>query len=228
VAGWASSKQSARRWGSGTSAIARALLAATGPLRGVSLAASAQVSQPRASQVLAQLLDHRAVRAGTEGYSAHAALLMDLYRQRSRPALVSAEMHWYSTRTLRDQAARVVNCAREAQSQVAFSADLGPDLLVPWRHPTVAVVYSSAALELDALGFVRAEGRPGASIIVRWTQDRTLLVPAEPWPAAVDGLPLTDPTQQWWDLLDLGGEDRKEAADRLQQAILTHSLPCQV
>jgi hypothetical protein len=36
---------------------------------------------------------------------------------------------------------------------------------------------------------------------------------------------LADPTQQWWDLKDLGGEDRYEAADRLQQAIIDRALP---
>jgi hypothetical protein len=52
-----------------------------------------------------------------------------------------------------------------------------------------------------------------------------LLAPAPPWPAVVDDVPLTDPVLQWWDLLDLGGEDRREAADRLRDAILQRSLP---
>ena len=39
----------------------------------------------------------------------------------------------------------------------------------------------------------------------------------------VNGIPLTDPVQQSWDLIDLGGEDRVEAADRLRAAIAAHS-----
>ena len=96
---------------------------------------------------------------------------------------------------------------------------------MPWRHPTLAVVYASGALDLSDAGFVQAEGRPDASVIVRWTTDRTLLAPAPPWPRVVDDIPLTDPTQQWWDLIDLGGEDRREAADRLRAAIVGHTIP---
>ena len=33
------------------------------------------------------------------------------------------------------------------------------------------------------------------------------------------------PTQQWWDLKHLGGEDRDEAADRIRQAIIKRTLP---
>ena len=33
-----------------------------------------------------------------------------------------------------------------------------------------------------------------------------------------------DPVQQWRDLLDLGGDDRRDAAARLREAILDHSI----
>ena len=67
---------------------------------------------------------------------------------------------------------------------IAFSADLGPDLLVPWRHPTLTVVYTNVAHESVATGLVPAEGRAGASIIARWTSDATLLTPS---PVATGG-----------------------------------------
>lgn len=38
-------------------------------------------------------------------------------------------------------------------------------------------------------------------------------------------IPLTEPVQQWRDLLDLGGEDRREAAERLRLAVLDRALP---
>lgn len=79
-------------------------------------------------------------------------------------------------------------------------------------------------LTLLSAGLVRAEGSADASTIVRRTNDRTLLVPAPFWPGAVDGIPLVDPVQQWWDLIDLGGDDRREAADRLRRAILDRSI----
>jgi len=225
VAAPTASKNAVRRWGAGTAAIARALIAATKPLTGVALAEAVGVSQPRASQVIRQLAEQRAVRATDDGYVSLPAKLLELYERRARPILVQAESYWYSTRPLPDQASRVVRLAGTSKIDVAFSADLGPDLLVPWRHPTLAVVYASGVLELSDAGFVPAEGRPDASVIVRWTADPTLLAPALPWPRVVDDIPLTDPTQQWWDLLDLGGEDRREAADRLRAAIVGHTIP---
>lgn len=219
------SKNAVRRWGAGTAAIVRALIAAQEPLTGVALAEAAEVSQPRASQVIRQLAAQAAVRATEDGYVGRPAKLLDLYERRARPALVQPEWYWYSTRPLPDQAGRVVRLAAATKTDVAFSADIGPDLLVPWRHPTLAVVYASGALDLNDAGFVPAEGRADASVIVRWTNDRTLLAPASPWPRVVDDIPLTDPTQQCWDLLDLGGEDRREAADRLRAGIIAHTIP---
>lgn len=217
------SKNAVRRWGAGTAAIARVLIAAKEPLTGVAIAEAVGVSQPRASQVLRQLSEHAAVRTTDDGYVGRTAKLLDLYERRARPALAQPESFWYSTRHLSDQAARVIRLARVTKIDVAFSADLAPDLLVPWRHPKLAIVYASGALDLQDAGFVPAEGRSDASVIVRSTTDRTLLAPAPPWPRIVDDIPLTDPTQQWWDLLDLGGEDRVEAADRLRAAIVAHS-----
>ena len=46
--------------------------------------------------------------------------------------------------------------------------------------------------------------------------DRTLSFGA--LPATIDGIPITDPVQQWWDLRDLGGEDRLETAPPLPEA----------
>lgn len=190
----------------------------------MAIAAAVGVSQPRASQVIKQLTDLDAVRATSPGFVGRRARLLDLYLDRSRPVAVEPDAYWYGTRSVLEHARRIVDVADRVQAQVAFSADLGPDMLVPWRHPTVAVVYTGSRLELDEAGLVRAEGRADASVIVRRTNDRTLLVPMPSWPSAVDGIPLADPVQQWWDLYDLGGDDRREAADRLRRAILDRSI----
>jgi hypothetical protein len=218
------SRNAVRHWGAGTAAIARALIAADSPLTGVALARAGGVSQPRASQVLRQFTDHRAVQATPYGYVGDVATLLDLYARRSKPLLVDPESYWYSRRPMTDQADGVLRLARESDAQVAFSADLGPDLLAPWRHPTLTVVYAGPVLDALGDGFVPAEGRADASIILRRTADPTLLAPAPPWPKVVEDVPLTDPTQQLCDLLDLGGEDRREAADRLRDAIVRRTL----
>ncbi|MEZ5144635.1 MAG: hypothetical protein R2726_19290 [Acidimicrobiales bacterium] len=219
------SRNVVRRWGVGTAAVVRVLIASDDPLTGVSLASMVGVTQPRASQVLRQLADHDAVIATPDGYVGKRAKLLDLYGVRSRPHLVELESHWYSTRPLPEQARRVLALARDRKIGLAFSADLAPDLIAPWRHPTVTIAYVDAPLPVEDAGLVPAEGRADASLIVRWTDDDGLLSPAEPWRGEVDGVPITDPCQQWWDLLDLGGEDRAEAAARLRDAILERTIP---
>lgn len=213
----------ARKWGDGTAAIVRLLIAADAPLTQVKIVDTVGVTQPRASQVLKQLIATDAVSVSVSGYCGKRARLLDLYGRRARPHLVAPEASWYSTRPLIDQAHRIVDTARRARVEIAFSADLGPDLLVPWRHPTVTIVYADDQLALGPAGLVPAEGRADASVLWRRTNDQTLLTSRER-PAAIDGIPITDPVPQWWDLRDLGGEDRLEAAGRLRRAIIDKTL----
>jgi hypothetical protein len=213
-----------RRWGPGTSALVRALVAARHPVTQTELATLVGVSQPRVSQVLAQLATKSAVKSKADGYVGHLHKLLDLYVANHRPALVDTEVPWYGLQPMRDQVERSCEHASASSTRIAVSADLAPDLVVPWRHPTLTVVYADAALSLAGAGLVRAEGRVDATVLVRHTSDTTLLSPFEPWPRQVEGIPLADPVQQVWDLRNLGGEDRREAADRLTDRILDRSL----
>jgi hypothetical protein len=219
-----SHRASVRRWGTGTAHIVRLLIAADEPTTQVALAGAAGVTQPRASQVLKRLVDLGCAVSRPAGYVGRRGRLFDLYRERMKPSLVGPEEPWYSTRPLAEQARRVSRAAKDLGSEVAFSADLAPDLLVPWRHPTVAIVYTGTSMSLDQLGFVPAEGRPDATMLLRHTLDSTLLAPCAPWPRARKRIPFTDPVQQWFDLLELGGEDRREAADRLRRAVLDRAI----
>jgi hypothetical protein len=221
----AASRNVVRRWGAGTAAVVRVLIASDDPLTGVAIASTVGVTQPRASQILKQLAVHDAVTATPDGYVGEPAKLLDLYAARARPHLIGPESYWYSTRPLSEQARRVLALTQDRKVSMAFSADLAPDLIAPWRHPTVTITYVGAPLPIENAGLVPAEGRADASLIVRWTDDGGLLSPADPWRDEVDGIPITDPCQQWRDLLDLGGEDRSEAADRLRTAILERTIP---
>jgi hypothetical protein len=210
----------ARRWGAGTSAIVRALVAAPHPLSQVDLASRVGVSQPRVSQVLARLGAISAVSSRPTGYVGRKATLIDLYLAHHRPTCAAPDVPWYSVRSLRTQVDGLVDLAGRRSIVCAVSADVAPDLLVPWRHPTLTVVYTSAGLPLDEAGLVPAEGRSDATVMVRHTADSTLLAASPPWKASAQGLPIVDPLQQVWELHDLGGEDRREAADRLRRTIL--------
>lgn len=216
--------RSARSWGPGTSAIVRALVATTAPMTQVELASLVGVSQPRVSQVLRRLADASTIRSSTDGYVGRRGRLIDLYVADHRPALAGVDVPWYSLVPMREQVRRLCDHANATSTRVTVSADLAPDLLASWRHPTLTVVYTDNPLDLTAAGFVRAEGRVDATVLVRHTKDSTLLAAFEPWPRQRDGLPLADPLQQIWDLHDLGGEDRIEAADRLRRAVISGAL----
>ena len=214
-----------RSWGAGTSAVVRLLIALDEPITGVAIAREVRVSQPRVSQVLAHLRRKSAVWASPHGYLGDTARLLDLYLAHAKPYLVEPESYWYSTRTLMDQARRVLTLAESAHVRVAFSADLGPDLLAPWRHPTLSVVYATGQIPLEQAGMVPAEGLADSTLVLRATDKSASLIATPPWSGDADELPLADPTQQWWDLKHLGGEDRDEAADRIRQAIIKRTLP---
>ena len=213
-----------RRWGPGTSALVRALIAARQPATQTELAALVGVSQPRVSQVLAQLTKKSAVTSTADGYVGRPRKLLDLYIANHRPTLVGNEVPWYGLQPMREQIERICVLARASSTRVAVSADLAPDLLASWRHPTLTIVYADATLDLADAGLVRAEGRVDATVLVRHTSDTTLLSAFEPWPRQVELIPLADPVQQVWDLHSLGGEDRIEAASRLAERILDRSL----
>jgi hypothetical protein len=191
----------------------------------VAIAEAVGVTQPRASQVLKKLTAQAIVRSGPRGYTAaKRARLLDLYLERSRPALARPEQGWFGTAELQDQVRSVLEVVSTTSKSIAVSADVGVDLLVPWRHPTITIVYTQRELDLGKARLVRAEGRADATVLVRTTDDASLLRSFPPWPATVEGIPLADPVQQWRDLLDLGGDDRRDAAARLRRAILEHTI----
>ncbi len=213
-----------RRWGAGTSAIVRALIATARPVTQVELATLVGVSQPRVSQVLKRLTEASVVISTSDGYIGRRSQLIDIYIDNHRPTIVGPEMPWYSLRSMRDQIDQLCTHATSSGIRVAVSADLAPDLVAPWRHPTLTVVYADQPLDLTAAGFVRAEGRVDATTVVRHTGDTTLLAAFEPWARVVDGIPVADPVQQIWDLHDLGGADRIEAANRLRATMLNGTV----
>jgi hypothetical protein len=104
---------------------------------------------------------------------------------------------------------------------VVVSADVGPDLIVAWRRPSLAVLYAKDDLSVSALGVVPAQGRHDANVILRAPRDRSVF----PTPDVVGTVNdaevyMADPTQMIWDLQDLGGADRLEAAGELREWLL--------
>lgn len=210
--------------GSGSLAIVRALIrfgdGGEEEPSATALAAQAKVSQPRASQVLHQLLDLDLVERTENGrWSPRREALLDRFLA-EYPGPGGSEQYLYSLDQPVDVAVRAARLA-SAERPIVVSADVGPDLLLAWRRPSVLVLYARAPIDPMELDLVEAQGRHDANVILRSPRDRSVF----PVPELIAELrdveiPLADPTQQIWDLQDLGGADRLEAAGMLREWLL--------
>jgi hypothetical protein len=211
--------------GSGSNAIIRTLISRQdddADIGATALAAHARVSQPRASQVLRQL--HALDLVDSAGHGRwrprREALLDRFLAEYSGPG--GSEDYFYSLDPLTELAARVArNPSR--WHDFAVSADIGPDLVRPWRRPSILILYTDTAFDATGLDSVDAAGSNDANVIVRMPADQSIF-PADELAAEFKGtrIRLADPVQMIWDLHDLGGTDRAEAAGKLQQWLLDH------
>ncbi len=208
--------------GSGSFAIIRALIGLRADQDqepgATALARQAGVSQPRASQVLRQLADLKLIEGAGHGHwRPHREELLDRLLA-DYPGPQGSQQHFYSLDSLADVAVR----ASTLPPRIAVSADVGPDLIVPWRRPSVVVVYVEHVIDPADLELVQAQGMHDANVIIRVPEDRSVF-PSPAFRAQVGGssVSLADPTQLIWDLQDLGGNDRFEAAGRLREWLLT-------
>jgi hypothetical protein len=185
------------------------------------LAARANVTQPRASQVLGRLADLDLVEKTSRGrWRPDREALLDRFLAEYRGPRGS-ERYFYGLDTPMEIAIRASNVGRSLPP-IAVSADVGPDLLVAWRRPSVVVLYIQGDFLSNEIGLVTAQGRHDANVIVRSPDDRSVF-PVPALVARLDGaqVNLADPTQMIWDLQDLGGADRLEAAGVLREWLLT-------
>ena len=199
-----------RRWGPATSQLVRRLAVHAEPINQVALARDLQVSQPRISQILRLLANHDIDIEHLDDPEQHRRLV-DLYVRYHRPNAVSESL-FYALDPAYEQVRQVIEAANRQDVRVAVSADLAPDLIAPWRTPTLTVVYAEASVDLEPSLFVPAIARGEATLLIRHVSDDSLLAP---WTTSRPDIPIIHPVQQVWDLYELGGEDRIEAAERL-------------
>jgi hypothetical protein len=205
-----------RRWGEATSRAVRLLAVRTVPTLQVDLARELGVTQPRVSQI-GRLLADEGVRFADVHEADQRAQLVDLYVVHHAPATMS-ETLWYDINPSHEQVARAVEHLVDLGATAVVSADAAPDFVAPWRSPTLTVIYTAGDAPLGPAGFVPAMARGEASIVLRQVSDTSLL---ESWEAPRGSpFPLAHPLQQIWDLRDLGGEDRFEAAERLMRRVV--------
>jgi hypothetical protein len=186
------------------------------PVGATKLARIAGVSQPRASQCLAELghlgLVHRVHRSGwlPDGPGLWKAFL------ESYAGPKGTEQYFYSLDPPLQTAVSAIRSQPQG-GQIALSADVGPDLLAPSRAATHLVIYCAGVPGHLGDLWQQAESRVDANVILRAPQDSSFLCfdfSVVVWDTK---LPLVHPTQMAWDLYDLGGEDRMEQAHELEE-----------
>jgi hypothetical protein len=210
--------------GSGSFAIIRALVRfsndADEDLTATTLATQAGVSQPRVSQVMRHLHNLKLVDKSPGGkWTPQRDALLDRFLT-EYPGPGGSEQYFYSLESPTAVAVRAGRVSSDRYPIVA-SADVGPDLIMPWRKPSLVVLYTKSAIDPADLKLVSARGSHDANVILRMPGDRSVF-PSQALVARVqdDDVPLADPLQQIWDLNDLGGADRLEAAGRLREWLL--------
>jgi hypothetical protein len=217
-------KQRSLPRGSGSYAVIRALVGFSRSEDeepgATALAAQAGISQPRASQVLHRLHDLKLVAISGHGrWEPHREALLDRFLA-EYPGPGGSEHYYYTLDSAVDVAVRAGRASTPGQP-IAVSADVGPDLIVPWRRPSLVILYARHAIDPSSLGLTDAQGRHDANVILRTPEDRSVFpVPALVGQVQGNEVPLADPIQLIWDLQDLGGADRIEAAGRLWEWLL--------
>jgi hypothetical protein len=184
------------------------------------LAASAGVSLPRVTQVLNQLAGAEIIRGDAAVTDQEREALLDAFLA-EYPGPGGEEDAFFSLKPLHEVARTIGR--RTHESEAVISADIGPDLIVPVRSPTMLIAYVPRPVDLSSLHLTPAEGRGDANVLVRRPADSSVFGPKGTIKTAViqeESVRLADPTQMTWDLLDLGGADRVQSADRLKKWLL--------
>lgn len=182
------------------------------------LARQAGVTQPRASQVLGRLRELDLVEK-KDGYwwPDKEALLERFLSEYRGPG--GTEKYFYSLAEASEIAIRATKDSTPPYP-ILVSADVGPDLYAPWLRPRIVILYSRADHTLDDTGMVAAIGRADANVIVRQPQDQSVFAHSSAGTLGEEQIPVVDVPQMIWDLEDLGGADRLEAAGELRKWLL--------
>lgn len=197
--------------------IARRLLAIA-PATGSELAAASRISQSRVSRTLARLAENGLVeRVDSHYLPVDWRRLFDWWLL-EYPGPGGTISYWASVESIAIQTRTAVAALADQGCRAAVSGDPAADLLAPWRLPSLATVYADRGTPLGKHGFVLVASEEEATLVVRSPADPGLWLPSE-W--AVGGLPLADPLQITYDIINGSEPDRDEAAEELIEKLQT-------
>lgn len=185
------------------------------------LAHEAHVSQPRVSQVLAELRRHQLLDADGQLPSASRDTLIRYWLDRY-PGPGGITTRWYSPQPLADATAAAAKAAETAGAGPALSSDLAADQLAPWGRPSRARLYVRRMVNLADAGLVRTPDDEATTLELVVADDPTAWQ-ANPDTATVAGRPveLAEPLQVAWDVANTGNIDAAQKADRILNRVFS-------
>ena len=183
------------------------------------LAKRAAISQPRASQVLKELLELEViVHPSRFKWEVKREALLERFLA-EYPGPKGSAQYFYTLKSPNEVAVDLWP-AIGRNSIALVSGDVGADLLTPHRRPSELLVYRLTPWLKLPRDWVEAAGPDDANIIVISPRDESLATLSSTREFMEKQIVIADPIQVLWDLHHAGGEDRFEAADVLQEWIL--------
>jgi len=186
------------------------------------LAKRAGVSQPRASQILNDLVDLKLVKHPTRfEWSVNKEALLEHFIT-SYPGLKGTVQYFYTLNSPNEAAADLARSIGK-KNRALISADVAADLLAPYRAPSHLLAYQTTPWKDMPSDWVEAAGSADANVVVISPRDESIA--AFPLTRKFKGatIELADPTQVLYDLHNAGGNDRIESAEVLKEWILRTS-----
>lgn len=183
------------------------------------LARQAGVSQPRASQILKELVELGFVNHPTrfEWEVDRGALLEHFVTEYPGP---KGNVQYFYTLKSPNEAAVDLAVAVGKKAGALVSGDVAADLLAAHRNPSHLLVYRTTPWRKIPSDWVEAAGRDDANIRVVSADDKSIgaLILTREFKGT--NILLADPTQVLWDLHHCGGDDRLDTAEVLKKWIL--------
>lgn len=212
----------------GTMTVVRRLLL-TAPAPQTRLAALAEVTQARVSQVFERLRAEELILRTRDGWVPSDWDALCDWWLRHYPGPGGTTTWWTSLATPAEQAATAVSSLATSATPVV-SGDAAADLVAPWRRPALAIVYAQRGTNLGDANLTLLPTHEGATLKLAVPED-TGVWPDQPttqrWKNTTIGL--ADGLQILYDLQHSPGPDADEAAaqwrNHLRNTITTTETP---
>jgi len=201
-----------------------AVHASEAPVGATAMSELARVTRARGTQILVDLECLGLAKKASRGkWTVDRGSLLDRFVQ-EYPGPGGPERYFYTLQAPGDAAATLVTNSdrRRKEAPWVISGDVAADLVAPWRRPSHLVVYPLDVELQVPKDWVEAHGFSDANVVMRYAADETVARFRTTGLLGKVELPLADPTQILWEMHQLGGDDRLEAAEKVRAWILRH------